>query len=134
MRCAPTSKLPPVNADPARIRAVPSLGVKVHVEAHVAISFGLEVFASFFGLFSAFLGVFMKNSIAFFFRSMACVWCGIAFLRSSGENNSNPSERSRYARDVLLPRRGAGGSIPPLRTNFQARALRGLAGCTTQTP
>ncbi len=56
----------------------------MQIEVHAAISFGLEFFA-FFGLVSVFMEVFMENSIAFFWQMTACVWCGIAFLRSSGE-------------------------------------------------
>lgn len=55
--------------------------VKVHIEVNVVISFGLEVFASIFGLIATALEVSMINSIAFFTSVMACVWCGIAFLR-----------------------------------------------------
>ena len=62
----------------------------MHIEIHAVISFGLEVFASFFGLDSAFVEVSMENSFAFFFQLMACVWCGIAFLRSSGEKSFRP--------------------------------------------
>ncbi len=58
------------------------LEVQVHIEVNVVISFGLEVFASIFGSIAIALGVFMKNSIAFFTSVMACVWCGFAFLRS----------------------------------------------------
>lgn len=46
------------------------------------VSFGLEVFASIFGFFAIALEVSMKNSFAIFASAMACVWCGIAFLRS----------------------------------------------------
>jgi len=59
-----------------------SLEVQVHIEVNVGISLGLEVFASIFGYIAIALEVFMKNSIAFFTSVMACVWCGIAFLRS----------------------------------------------------
>ena len=58
------------------------LEVQVHIEVNVVISFGLEVFASIFDFIAIALEVFMKNSIAFFTSVMACVWCGIAFLRS----------------------------------------------------
>lgn len=49
---------------------------------HFAISFGLEISASIVVLFAIALEVPMKNSIAFFTTVKACVWCGIAFLRS----------------------------------------------------
>ena len=58
------------------------LEVQVHIEVNVVVSFGLEVFASIFGFIAIALEVSMKNSIAFFTSVMACVWCGIAFLRS----------------------------------------------------
>lgn len=58
------------------------LEVQVHIEVNVVVSFGLEVFASIFGFIAIALEVFMENSIAFFTSVMACVWCGIAFLRS----------------------------------------------------
>lgn len=67
----------------------------MQIEIHAAISFGLEVFA-FVGLALAFLEVFMENSVAFFLKLMACVWCGIAFLRSSGEKNF-PTQARDYA-------------------------------------
>lgn len=58
------------------------LEVQVHIEINGVISFGLEVFASIFGFIAIALEVSMKNSIAIFTSVMACVWCGIAFLRS----------------------------------------------------
>lgn len=58
------------------------LEVQVHIEVNVVVSFGLGVFASIFGFIAIALEVYMKNSIAFFTSVMACVWCGIAFLRS----------------------------------------------------
>ena len=63
--------------------------VWVHIEVSIVISFGLEIFASVF-VFGFVMEVFMKNSIAFFTSVFACVWCGIAFLRSSGEKNFQP--------------------------------------------
>lgn len=58
------------------------LEVQVHIEVHVAISFGLEIFASVFGSISTAMEVIMENSFAIVAQFMACVWCGIAFLRS----------------------------------------------------
>lgn len=63
------------------------LEVKVHIEIHVAISFGLAIFASVFSALSLAMEVSMKNSIALLSMAEACFWCGIAFLRSSGEKN-----------------------------------------------
>ena len=65
------------------------LEVWVHIEVSIVISFGLEIFASVF-VFGFVMEVFMKNSIAFFTSVFACVWCGIAFLRSSGEKKFQP--------------------------------------------
>lgn len=62
--------------------ACPGLEVQVHIDIHVVISFGLEVFASIFGIAAIALEVFMKNSIANIINVVACVWCGFAFLRS----------------------------------------------------
>ena len=64
----------------------------MHMEVDFVVSFGLEVFASIFVFTAMALEVFMKNSIASF-KSAACVWCGIAFLRRSGEKKFSPSER-----------------------------------------
>ncbi len=64
--------------------------VRVHIEIHIAVSFGLEVFASIFELVSTIMEVFMENPIAILIQVMACVWCGIAFLRSSGERKFQP--------------------------------------------
>lgn len=58
------------------------LEVQVHIELNVAILFGLEIFASIFGVIAIALEVSMKNSIAFVTSVAACVWCGFAFLRS----------------------------------------------------
>ena len=101
-----------------RSTAISGLEVRVHIEVHVAISFGLEVFASVFGCIVTFGEVFMENSFAIFAKLMACVWCGMAFLRSSGRENSNPNEGSRARTYGNSPRVSVGGSIPPLRTKF----------------
>ena len=69
---------------------ITGLEVKVHIEIHVAISFGLEIFASVFGAMAIAMEVIMKNSTAMFSQEVACVWCGIAFLRSSGEKKFQP--------------------------------------------
>lgn len=58
------------------------LDIQVHIELNVAILFGLEIFASIFGFIAIALEVLMKNSIAFAASVAACVWCGMAFLRS----------------------------------------------------
>jgi hypothetical protein len=56
--------------------------VQVHIEVNVAVSFGLEVFASIFGFIAIAPEVFMKDSNAVFSSIVPCVWCAIAFLRS----------------------------------------------------
>jgi len=66
------------------------LEVKAHVEIHVAFSFGLEVFASVQLAIAFAIGVIMENSISMATKVMACIWCGIAFLRSSGEKTFQP--------------------------------------------
>jgi hypothetical protein len=81
------------------------LEVKVHIEIHVAISFGLEIFASIIGAISISMEVIMENSIAMFSAVVACFWCGIAFLRSSGEKKIPTQMRDNVFVDVL-PSRG----------------------------
>jgi len=44
----------------------------------------------------------MKNSIAILIQVMACVWCGIAFLRSSGERKFQPEREIDVYGEVLL--------------------------------
>ena len=73
-----------------RMALCKDLETKVHIEMNVAISLGLEIFASIIGFTSIALEVFMKNSIAISTKVVACVWCGIAFLRSSGEKKFQP--------------------------------------------
>ena len=43
----------------------------------------------------------MENSIAMFSVVVACVWCGIAFLRSSGEKKFQPKREMGVFVDVL---------------------------------
>jgi hypothetical protein len=74
------------------------LEIKVHIEIHVAISFGLEIFASIFGALSISMEVIMKNSIAISNLGVACFWCGIAFLRSSGEKKIPTRMRDKGVR------------------------------------
>ena len=64
--------------------------IRVYIEINIAVSFGLEIFASVFGFVSTTMEVCMENSIAILIKVMACVWCGIAFLRSSGERKFQP--------------------------------------------
>ena len=76
--------------------------VQVYVEIHIAISFGLEVFASVFDIILTIMEVIMENSFATLSQVMACVWCGIAFLRSSGERKFQPEREIGVRGDVLL--------------------------------
>ncbi len=43
----------------------------------------------------------MENSIAVFSNVMAYVWCGLAFLRSSGEKKFQPKRELNVFLDVL---------------------------------
>jgi hypothetical protein len=54
----------------------------VHIEVQVAISFGLAISISVVGAVLTVMGGAMKNLNAVFFCCVACIWCGIAFLRS----------------------------------------------------
>jgi hypothetical protein len=69
------------------------LELHVHIDVHVVISFGLEFFASVVIAAFNFVEGNMQNSFAMILKLMASFWCGMAFLRSSGEINSNPNER-----------------------------------------
>lgn len=66
------------------------LEVKAHIEIHVAISFGLEIFASVLCASSIAMEEIMENSKAIYSTVVASVWCGIALLRSSGEKKFQP--------------------------------------------
>ena len=46
--------------------------------------------------------VIMTNSNAILSQVMECVWCGIAFLRSSGERKFQPEREIDVFLDVLL--------------------------------
>lgn len=56
--------------------------VQAHIEVQVVISFGLEISISVVGASLTVMEVVMKNLNAIIFSFVACVWCGIAFLRS----------------------------------------------------
>lgn len=68
------------------------LEVQVHIKMSVAISFGLDIFISVIAVVSTTLEVIMKNSFAVS-CFMACVWCGIAFLRSLVEIPTQARDR-----------------------------------------
>jgi len=106
------------------------LEVQVNIEVHVAISFGLEVFASLFGLIAGFMEVFMKNSFAIVAQVMACVWCGIAFLRSSGEKKIPIQARDHVRGDIYSAKRERRGfdSLSP--HQFVRRSM----GCANRPP
>ena len=90
----------------------------MHFEAYVAFSIGLEVFASV--VVSVFVTeVLMNHSFALVGKVMACVWCGIAFLRRlSGERKFQPKRGMSLREDVWPAKSERGGSIPPLRAIF----------------
>lgn len=69
------------------------LGKEVCIEAHIEISFGLDIYHSVNSFIETAKEVIMKNSNAILHFVVACVWCGAAFLRSLVEKNSNLSER-----------------------------------------
>jgi len=54
----------------------------VHIEVQVAVSFGLAMSIFAVGGLLTAMGVAMKNLNAVIFSFMACIWCGVAFLRS----------------------------------------------------
>ena len=55
--------------------------IRIELDIHVAISFGLYIFAFFVGAFAKIKEVIMEGPNAVF-SFMAMVWCGLAFLRS----------------------------------------------------
>ena len=54
----------------------------MHIEVQVAVSFGLAMSISVVGAVLTVMEVAMKNLSAVIFSFVACIWCGIAFLRS----------------------------------------------------
>jgi hypothetical protein len=54
----------------------------VHVEVQVAVSFGLAISISVVVGLLTVMEAAMKNLNAVIFSLVACIWCGIAFLRS----------------------------------------------------
>ena len=50
----------------------------MHIEVQIVISFGLDVFATFYSFLSTNMEGIMKNLNAII---LASVWCGVAFLR-----------------------------------------------------
>ena len=54
----------------------------MHVEVQVAVSFGLAISISAVGGLLTVMEVAMKNLNAVIFSFVACIWCGVAFLRS----------------------------------------------------
>ena len=65
----------------------------MHIEIQVAISFGLAISISVVGAVLTVMGVAMKNLNAVIFGFVACVWCGIAFLRSLVEISTQMREK-----------------------------------------
>jgi len=54
----------------------------VHIEVQVAVSFGLAISTSVVVGLLTVIEVAMKNLNAVVFSFVACIWCGVAFLRS----------------------------------------------------
>ena len=54
----------------------------MHIEVQVAVSFGLAISISAVGGLLTVMEVAMKNLNAVIFSFVACIWCGVAFLRS----------------------------------------------------
>lgn len=54
----------------------------------------------------------------------ACIWCGVAVLRSPGMGTPTQMREKRLTTEDMCPsKRPAGGSIPPLRPNSLAECL-----------
>lgn len=89
------------------------LEVRVHLDVHMEFSFGLEMIATASMSLVIYVGAFMKNLLA---TMVACVWCGMALLRSTGVKLQ--SKRGTVVTCILkyLSKSRLGGSIPPLRT------------------
>lgn len=104
------------------------LGKGVCIEAHIEISFGLDIY-SVNSFIETVKEVIMKNSNAILNFVLACVWCGAAFLRSLVEKTSNPSERCCVSKCIPSKReRGRFDSFPP--HHFKACWHK----CTLTTP
>lgn len=58
------------------------LEAQVHIEVQVAVSFGLAISISAVGILLTVIRVAMKNLNAVVLSFTACIWCGVAFLRS----------------------------------------------------
>ena len=54
----------------------------MHIEVQVAVSFGLAISTSVVVGLLTVIEVAMKNLNAVVFSFVACIWCGVAFLRS----------------------------------------------------
>ena len=59
-------------------------------EAHVDISFGLDIVLSISGFVEAAMEAIMEISNNLVLSVLASVWCGVAFLRSPGGKNLQP--------------------------------------------
>jgi hypothetical protein len=70
-------------------------GKGAFIEAHVDISFGLDIYLSVAGFVNAAKEVIMENSNSLVLAFMASVWCGVGFLRSPGGNNPPTRTRDR---------------------------------------
>jgi len=85
----------------------------------MGFSFGLEMIVTASMSLIIYVGAFMKNSLA---TLVACVWCGMALLRSTGVKLQSKRGTVVICSLKYLSKSRLGGSIPLLRTI----CLRGL--------
>lgn len=85
-----------------------SLELQAQVDVHVGISFGLEISASIVARNWPTLEVDMENSLAMANKAMVFFWCGIAFLRSSGERQISTQMRDRREFRIDAFQKGCG--------------------------
>lgn len=90
-----------------------SLEVRVHLDVHMEFSFGLEMIATASMSLVIYVGAFMKNLLA---TVVACVWCGMALLRSTGVKLQSKRGTVVTCSLKYLSKSRLGGSIPLLRT------------------
>ena len=105
----------------------PTLGVKARISAVVDVSFGLGLgllAIANLDVFSFAQEVYMSNTNAV----MACVWCGVAFLRGPGGRELQPKRKTQLRAEPESPRRTSEGSIPSPRTIPNLRRSRSAPG------
>ena len=90
------------------------LGKGVCIEAHIEISFGLDIYHSVNSFIETAKEVIMKNSNAIVQFVVACVWCGAAFLRSLVEKTPTQARGGCVSKYIPSKReRGRFDSFPP---------------------